>query len=146
LFFPATRSFAPVPLSADRFSEFARALFRLDPTPLMAAVAGHAVSVAIGEPIKAWRAILGITRPAALRDLKEAERHRCADPWRDGVPIYPKPHEIVERDREPAVFIATVRGRFDLDAIKHAPSRQTQRAPGGRFDHLDETARKLPAE
>ena len=99
----------------------------------------------VGEPILARRSELAVAGLAVLR-VEESERLALADAWADGVPVDAVLDEVLVRDRELAVVLAAVLGKFDLDSGEDAVTAERQHAIRGALQHRDQPAGKLAAE
>jgi hypothetical protein len=63
-----------------------------------------------------WRSMLGVAATSAFGNSDEAERLGLPNGWRHRGTVHPVLDEVICRNWELSIVIATVVGKFDLDA------------------------------
>jgi hypothetical protein len=119
----------------------------LDLAPIMGrrlGSAGPAVSEREEELI--GLAILSIAATATLHDTDETKCSGFSDSWRNGVVVDSVCLEILKSYRQPAVVVAAVMRKLDLDPVDNASSRKRKGAPRWAFYHLDHVCSKLATD
>jgi hypothetical protein len=97
----------------------------------------------VGNSESIWAPKLRVASPALFGDFHEAQSTDFPQGWGNCVSVHAELNELVERDRQPAIIIATMVRLFDFYSGENAMPRKAQHLKSRRFHHLDGACREL---